>query len=513
MLHVACRLGLADIARLLLDTGADPHARDTLGRTPELVALGLNQADCADLFYNMAIRSSPDPSRVAHSGQRATETARSHQNLGATAEDKPGERGFYHHSSKRWVGGKERGGGRSPLGSQWEGRDSTELGGWDPTKNVSATGIWGGQEGEILQNGGDSTALRGREIGKKGLGAGGEAVIRQPEEEFASTADIRRQSLHVDFVEAVAIARRASGAVLPAEQQQMTLITAPFGSRGKEVGQVSAEHIGVEGSEQHDVERGDEGGWTWSAAEGWVVAGASVEQEFPSAVEDVRDSRDGGDVFRQPHRSASYSGWKSSNIVGSGGGDGGNVDDAQQWPQGDHGTSPEDRAMGRGSDKNQTQPYHHHRLRDDGPRSTVDPRDINRESHRGPPGGYDKQGGDGAADYGAQSVHLGKELADDGPNNSGGSYADEKDSTELPAPTARGAVDGGTTRDVASSVGWGGVASVLRAKHKWMSLVDRESGSIYYLDKQSGLTQWEAPEDGADVASGDDHAGDDASTN
>ncbi|CAN0540237.1 unnamed protein product, partial [Ectocarpus sp. 12 AP-2014] len=57
VLHAACRLGLTDIARLLLEHGADPHVRDARGRTPELVALDLDHGDCAGLFYNVDIHS------------------------------------------------------------------------------------------------------------------------------------------------------------------------------------------------------------------------------------------------------------------------------------------------------------------------------------------------------------------------------------------------------------------------------------------------------------------------
>lgn len=57
---------------------------------------------------------------------------------------------------------------------------------------------------------------------------------------------------------------------------------------------------------------------------------------------------------------------------------------------------------------------------------------------------------------------------------------------------------------------WNGIAGMVRAKNRWMSLVDRESGSVYYQNEQSGLTQWEAPEDGAVVVP-EDVYGDDAS--
>lgn len=97
MLHAACRLGLTDVAQLLLDAGANPHAQDTLGRTPELVALDLNQADCAGLFYNMTIGSSPDPSRVAHDGQRVVGA---HQPFSETVENKPGQGDIYRRSGE-----------------------------------------------------------------------------------------------------------------------------------------------------------------------------------------------------------------------------------------------------------------------------------------------------------------------------------------------------------------------------------------------------------------------------
>ena len=45
--------------------------------------------------------------------------------------------------------------------------------------------------------------------------------------------------------------------------------------------------------------------------------------------------------------------------------------------------------------------------------------------------------------------------------------------------------------------------AVIRARNKWLSLIDRQSGSIYYQNERSGLTQWEAPEDdGGDTGIG-----------
>ncbi|CAN0478207.1 unnamed protein product, partial [Scytosiphon promiscuus] len=42
-------------------------------------------------------------------------------------------------------------------------------------------------------------------------------------------------------------------------------------------------------------------------------------------------------------------------------------------------------------------------------------------------------------------------------------------------------------------------STVLRARNKWLSLIDRESGSTYYQNERSGVTQWEAPEEDPDV--------------
>lgn len=512
VLHAACRLGLTDVAKLLLDAGANPHARDTLGRTPRLVALDLNQADCAGLFYKMAIRSSPDPSRIARDGQRAAET---HQPFSATVENKPGQGDIYPRSGEERADG---GGGRTSLGSQWEWKESRELGWWDPTKSEVATGVWGGQEVDHLQHGGDSTTLHGPGTNQEGHDVEGEVETRHQEEEWTSTADTRRQSLRVDFEKAVLVARRASGVILSTEQQQAVLVTAPSVSGGEEHGHAVAQYLGVVGSGQRDVERGDEGEWTWSATEGWIVAETSVEKESPSAVVQINDGQDDEDAFRQPRRSASYSKWKSSCTIGNGDADN-RVDDAQQWTEGGYGTFPEDRAAKGGSDTNQTQPHHRRRLRNDDPGCTIDLRDTIPESHRTSGGGYDEQDEDGAAGPGTQTFRHDTGRADDGPhdsravslddNGSGNSYADEKDPVELPASATRGMVGGERARDMAPSTGWSRVAAVFRAKSTWVPLVDREPGRVYYLDQQSGLTQWKAPEDGDDVVPSDDLAEDD----
>lgn len=344
----------------------------------------------------------------------------------------------------------------------------------------------------------------------------GEVETQQQEEEWTSVADTRRQSLRVDFEEAVLVARRASGVIVPAKQQQAVLATTPSVSGGDERGPAVAENLGIVGSEQRDVECRDEGEWTWSATEGWTVADTSVEKEFQSAVVEVHDGQDDKDAFRQLRRSASYSEWKSSCTIGNGDADG-HVDDAQQRAQG-YGTFPEDRAAEGGSDTNQTQPHHRRRLRDDDPGGAVDTRETIPESHRTPGRGLDEQDEDGAVGSGAQTFRHDTGRADDGPhdsgavslddNDSGGSYTDEKYPVELPASATLGLVGGERATDMASSTGWSGVAAVFRAKSTWVSLVDRESGSVYYLDQQSGLTQWEAPEDGDDVVPSDDLAGD-----
>lgn len=57
ILHEACRLGMTDVARLLLKAGADPYVLDAQGKTPELVALAMGHTECACLFYQTEIRS------------------------------------------------------------------------------------------------------------------------------------------------------------------------------------------------------------------------------------------------------------------------------------------------------------------------------------------------------------------------------------------------------------------------------------------------------------------------
>lgn len=39
------------------------------------------------------------------------------------------------------------------------------------------------------------------------------------------------------------------------------------------------------------------------------------------------------------------------------------------------------------------------------------------------------------------------------------------------------------------------IAAVIQTQSKWMALVDQYSGSVYYMDQQSGVTQWEKPQD------------------
>lgn len=62
--------------------------------------------------------------------------------------------------------------------------------------------------------------------------------------------------------------------------------------------------------------------------------------------------------------------------------------------------------------------------------------------------------------------------------------------------------------DARRPIAWGGIGRVLQDKNRWLSVVDEKSGSVYYRNQQSGVTQWETPESGAVIEREDMHGAD-----
>lgn len=101
ILHAACRLGLTAIARLLLEAGADPHARNAHGKTPELVALDLGHSDCAGLFYNMEIRRFSPQGKSQEAATAAASASASEESSITSGERKPHHNGFPRHGNPK----------------------------------------------------------------------------------------------------------------------------------------------------------------------------------------------------------------------------------------------------------------------------------------------------------------------------------------------------------------------------------------------------------------------------
>lgn len=84
-------------------------------------------------------------------------------------------------------------------------------------------------------------------------------------------------------------------------------------------------------------------------------------------------------------------------------------------------------------------------------------------------------------------------------NDSDGNGNDRGQEAET-AATFDGTTEDGPERRVSSTLGWGGTVAVIKASNRWLSLLDRSSGNVYYQNERSGQTEWDVPE-GAVVVS------------
>lgn len=456
MLHATCRLGLTDIAQLLLEHGADPHVRDGHGKTPELVALDLGHADCAGLFYNVDIHSyAPKHSSGADDD--------------SSAEDDGSGRG--------------RGGGPNKNNVHRGGRSSTGSRSGDDDDGDEGEG-----EGE-----GDDDAREGA-VGDVDERASGSKTLRD------------------GFAEAVAAARRASSLSMePGEQaeqpQQRSSGSSPtWGGGIVEAGQTWTNSAGNElvegdseawrregqaelltsegyGGEENDTGNVDadegEADWEWSETEGWVRGRDSGEndpvedQARPLEVigEENKDStetaaaaatttittktdynnegyQDETGYYKEARSSYSYSGWEGSPLLGA-------VEGQQQ--EGEEIASKH-------------------------------------------PDANDDNGGSGGGSGHEQGRNVGAAANHDISSN-GANDDDDGKGPEYPTAATtleNNTVDGSNARNT-QQAGWASAVAATKATTLWLSKLDTLSGSFYYQNERTGSTQWDLPEGGAVV--------------
>lgn len=271
VLHAACRLGLTGIAQLLLESGANPQARDTHGKTPELVALDLGHEECAGLFCQLEV------------GLFVLQSDKS-ESVAATSVDED--------ASEAMILGERHGSGDTDVGRG--NAPGVEVGQQDDELNLAR-----GEDGLVVDpecSGGEEEQQYGRLEQEDGE-VWTLDTYREYEEE---------QTLDKVFPEAVDEAPLLPSGALQADPQQvLTMSSAPGGDKAEwsphqpidgsdthwrgsmdqtatlEVERPTAEsreHAEAEHIEEGAMVQGGEGGeWVWSSTEGWRRHSGSSE--------------------------------------------------------------------------------------------------------------------------------------------------------------------------------------------------------------------------------------------
>ncbi|CAM9256511.1 unnamed protein product [Scytosiphon promiscuus] len=484
VLHAACRLGLTDIAQLLLDHGSDPHVRDARGRTPELVALDLGHSDCAGLFYNVDIHSyAPDPSNN-HRRERSTTDA-----AGGEGRQERGEDG---------VGGSDvNDNGRG------ERRETAEGEGQRDDRDEGDDAHEDGVDNHTDRDGGEGEGAR---INGK---------------------------LRESFDMAIEAARRASSVSTKEHEDQ----TEAAEGRGREGSRYVNDY--PEGAEDRQHA---EGAWSQVSYEregegdGNVGTGG-FEREWPKTNEWANDTGnvDGvDDPAAQATPAAAPSGSNGGPLDATDAEHDTSYNQTEQENEGQQRYSPgqgihpsyDDTDGGVGNEKSQAyqeNPAYLEPSSWEGYHRSLSV-ELPKEEGRGGRGEYDASNVWEASSGAARALsRVGEEqefvlasacedgVGDDNeeaePDQGSSAVASHDESAFNPeyledgAATAGVSKGGGNSMDV---VGWGSAIALAKASSRWISLLDRSSGSVYYQNEQSGSTQWEVPEGAVVIAAPED---------
>lgn len=483
--------------------------RDARGRTAELVALDLGHVDCAGLFYNMDIHSYT-PNRTDRGG--------------SSDDDEPGA------GDRRNRG---RGENRGEEEEHDDDGDGDADGDGDPgnfsLERDGETGI-ARRTSASLRQGFDEAVAAARRASS--------LSVQQAESELR--ADPRRQRASASsFASGEGAAPEDESEEGQREGQHAEGYSGGYAERGEHAEQ-HAESYDDEGNADAEGERAD---WEWSETEGWVrggggggaePAGTQVldgEQQDTTAASKHFGKDEGYEGYKGPRESESYSDWQQPYYPTAQGDSHGESYDGtvqeeqqQQVYSGHGGNGSYGAARGVGNDNNGQQDHRNagsfERASWQGPASWEgsgrgDHAELLQETGVAA-GGHDHRDLFEAAlgEGWAPANDPGWEKADDAGRSAGaaanhdsatGSDSDDHDSDDreqesAAATTDRGNSEGGSGRDAYSSSGWGSAAAVAKASNRWMSLVDRSSGNVYYQNEHSGQTEWDVPE-GAVVVS------------
>ncbi|CAB1120702.1 unnamed protein product [Ectocarpus sp. CCAP 1310/34] len=475
VLHAACRLGLTDIARLLLEHGADPHARDARGRTPELVALDLDHGDCAGLFYNVDIHSYiPNDGGGDNSSKESTPwdgEARGEDNR--RNENRHGERDI-------------------------DGSNSDDDSGIDKAQRAAeGAAVQEEEEEEEEEEKWDrDTAYQERE---------------ETEEEGAWATDNLREG----FAEAVGAARRASSLSMPAqagvegssyigeytERALHTEISKSYESKGWH-----------EGNGRGGVDAEEEGPeWIWSEVEGWIRGAGSgsgdpaASRAQPPAAPNEDNRGPGateaaavaGDLYTEPRQSADwqqsydYSSYGATN----GGSDSNDPGYRNSWAEyeRDRGTELErQEGAEEGGDYGGGGSF----------AATIEANSASPGIEEGQEQGANMPFYPNADDI--NNVAAGDDVMglDDEDGDKGGDGTSESLEGSLEGTVATTRISNGDANH-RPSIEFGTIVEAAKTRNRWIPQVDEVSGSVYYQNEESGLTQWDVPEDAVVVAAED----------
>ena len=479
ILHAACRLGLTDIARLLLEAGADPHTRNAHGKTPELVALDLGHSDCAGLFYNMEIRRfSPQGNSQEAAAAAAASASANDESSDTSGERKPPHGGFPRRDNPEtgdMSAAKEGERGEEP----WEGEG---LDGREPHREnypqwQESNGDETGAELSIDDDAGTSRDL---------LGGQTEAERDHKTSWLGSIAVSRARSKWLTLID-----RESGSTYYQDERSGLTQWEAPEDDTGET--EIGTEPI--DGKESSTVIR---------AGKKWLslidrTSGSTYYQnersgltqwEVPEDEGGETETADNDDEERE-RNSSNYEeplpgdgeegDWSASKAhylaFGNGGGDALQAI-AEYHPDAE--TSPP------------TAGWMPSKKEEEEEEESIDgPQQQERGAFEGEDGSRLDDGGRSQQETYSYYQRQGEE--DDDDETAAGLQAADGDIETSREPLLGEEEDGAGRKHIA----WAADTSrtVLRARSKWLSLIDRDSGSTYYQNEQSGLTQWEAPQD------------------
>lgn len=471
--------------------------RDARGRTAELVALDLGHVDCAGLFYNMDIHSyipkraeNGDSSDDDDASEAGEGRERGHEESGSEGDgsDANGDADAGDYSYQR--DGETRGGARTSTTTLRQSFDEAVA----SARRASSLSVQQQQPQE-----GQADQRRPRASASPFASASGEGVAQEDE-----AGEGQREGYNGGYAE--------------------------WGDNPQQYTQ------GYDSAGNANAEEGEAADWEWSETEGWIrgrdsgsVAPAETqaldeEQQNGTAAEISHDEgyHDEGyqdEGYKGPRESDSYSGWQKPYYpTAQGDSYGGSYDGTDQEDQ------QQQLHSGQGGDESYdtADGVSNENIRQQDPRSADyferaswqepgrgDPAELLQETGVAAGAGDENRDlfeaalGGGCTLDGTEVEKVDEQVRDVGasPNHDRTSGNDGHENNGREPESATAATFHGNLNDGSGRHGWGTTVAVAQAGNRWMSLLDRTSGTVYYQNEQSGQTEWDVPEGAVVVSS------------